>query len=671
MADQRKYLQTQVKNLAGAGVSLGATSMILVSFKQIDGTTNIVIGDFGTKGWGTLEPGTPREEQISFTGVTQNADGSATITGIKSVAFNYPYTESSGFAKSHAGGAKFVISNNPGLYDSFANKENDETISQKWTFNTVPDSTQDPSSGNNLVRKSYIDGIRDKVKSTTNDTTPNFLFNKISSGTNITKVLLNAGGDELVQINASAISTSAIVQTYLAEEDLTAGVPVGISNLVSDSVAKAVTTVYTNTSTGFDGNISQKAQIDTNKFVMAYIETATDDLYVVAATVDRSDMKNVFAWGAPVLVISNLASSNDPKMFFLHKLDTDKFAVTYTENANPDEIQIVGATVAGTAITLGTPVTAAAAGGGNDMAGHRSAQLGTDKGVIAWNDNAAANQGAVVYTFAGTVPTIGTPVSLNANLYNGGGIGVGKVATDKFAVSGNKYIQVATVSGTTITLGTAVNFSAGTLNTAIHDIVANPADNVIVISYSNANGSNVSNLIAATISGTTPTFGSAITSAATTGRSIYKVSSSQMYLWDNNSNSLKLIALSGTTISPLSTLIRRIDVSSSAIGLETYLIDGGGYFILSATSSTGSGTEDHFIQGMSNNFVGITQNTVNRGDPVTVLIHGVDINQADLIPGAYYQASEGAFIFAQTGATTDNPNEVRLALAVNSTTIEI
>src|SRR3990172_7182396 len=128
MADNRKFLQVQAKFLSGSGVSLGDTLMILASFKQNDGVTLITMADFGSKGFGTVEPGAVGEEQISFTGLTQNGDGTATLTGVKSVTFNFPYTETVGFSTSHAGGSKFIISNNPGLYDSFANKENDETV---------------------------------------------------------------------------------------------------------------------------------------------------------------------------------------------------------------------------------------------------------------------------------------------------------------------------------------------------------------------------------------------------------------------------------------------------------------------------------------------------------------------------------------------------------------
>ena len=47
-----------------------------------------------------------------------------------------------------------------------------------------------------------------KAKVSTNDTTPNFLENKIVAGSNITVATLNDGGNETVQITGSAVPTT-------------------------------------------------------------------------------------------------------------------------------------------------------------------------------------------------------------------------------------------------------------------------------------------------------------------------------------------------------------------------------------------------------------------------------------------------------------------------------
>ena len=113
-----KYAQLQATTLAGAGASIGDTSLILTVFNSIDGVA-LAMTDFGTVGYGTIEPNSgDQEESISFTGLTQNANGTCTLTGVKNCLFLSPYTETSGLFKSHAGGVQFVISNTSAFYNS-------------------------------------------------------------------------------------------------------------------------------------------------------------------------------------------------------------------------------------------------------------------------------------------------------------------------------------------------------------------------------------------------------------------------------------------------------------------------------------------------------------------------------------------------------------------------
>ena len=81
------------------------------------------MSNFGVIGFGTIEPGNgTQEEQISFTGITQNSNGTATLTGVSSVGFFYPYTATSGLLKTHAGSTLFIISNTAGFYNQFPAK---------------------------------------------------------------------------------------------------------------------------------------------------------------------------------------------------------------------------------------------------------------------------------------------------------------------------------------------------------------------------------------------------------------------------------------------------------------------------------------------------------------------------------------------------------------------
>lgn len=120
-----KFIQAQSFQLQASGASSGDTSIVLQSFKYSDGTTNIVTADLGDWCYMTLEPNNgTQEEAIQFTGVTQNASGTATLTGVSSVGFKSPYTVTSGLSKSHAGGVTCIVSNDAALYGNIINYMN-------------------------------------------------------------------------------------------------------------------------------------------------------------------------------------------------------------------------------------------------------------------------------------------------------------------------------------------------------------------------------------------------------------------------------------------------------------------------------------------------------------------------------------------------------------------
>jgi len=112
-----KTVQLQKVRLAGSGCTSSATSIIIQSLKYLDGT-DVAITEFGDYGFATLEPGTAKEESIKFTGITQNDDETATLTGVtRGLSFKYPFAETAGNKQSHAGGTILVLSNTSAFYD--------------------------------------------------------------------------------------------------------------------------------------------------------------------------------------------------------------------------------------------------------------------------------------------------------------------------------------------------------------------------------------------------------------------------------------------------------------------------------------------------------------------------------------------------------------------------
>lgn len=135
--------------LHGSGVSATDSSITLTSFKQPVNQYPLSMTDFGDIAYLTLEPGnTTRQEFISFTGVTQNSDGTATLTGVtRGLSFVSPYTASSTIRKAHPGGSDAVISNPPQFYERFINTFNSATSSGEhvWSSTTPPRYDVDPA----------------------------------------------------------------------------------------------------------------------------------------------------------------------------------------------------------------------------------------------------------------------------------------------------------------------------------------------------------------------------------------------------------------------------------------------------------------------------------------------------------------------------------------------
>ena len=120
------------------GASIGSTdsSILLSSFTEpVTGVpytmallnTNIV--------YGTIAPKTSQKELISFTGITQNSNGTATLTGVvRGLAMKYPFASDSAYKLPHSGQTQFIISDSPQVFEEYPSITADVTITGQWTF---------------------------------------------------------------------------------------------------------------------------------------------------------------------------------------------------------------------------------------------------------------------------------------------------------------------------------------------------------------------------------------------------------------------------------------------------------------------------------------------------------------------------------------------------------
>lgn len=161
------FLPVQMQDvfLSGGGSTAGATTLTIKSLKKPTTDTLITMADFGTIGYCTAEPGTSKEENFSFTGVTQNANGTATLTGVTSgIDFVSPYSSTVALRYGHAGNSLIRFSNSAVFYSQFVTDGGNEVISGVFTFTNpnyprMDTATPPPTLDTELATKKYVDDI--------------------------------------------------------------------------------------------------------------------------------------------------------------------------------------------------------------------------------------------------------------------------------------------------------------------------------------------------------------------------------------------------------------------------------------------------------------------------------------------------------------------------------
>ncbi len=124
--------------LAGAGINSTQTTIQLASFTTPDGRA-LTMSMFGTIGYGALEPQTTAKiEDITFTGIVQNSNGTATLTGVtRGNDFVTPYAATASLAHAHAGGSTFILTNTAGFYSQFYSLNNVATSTNTLIFSST------------------------------------------------------------------------------------------------------------------------------------------------------------------------------------------------------------------------------------------------------------------------------------------------------------------------------------------------------------------------------------------------------------------------------------------------------------------------------------------------------------------------------------------------------
>lgn len=442
-----------------------------------------------------------------------------------------------------------------------------------------------------------------------------------------------------------------VLNNFTAEQDLTIGTMVGICFDGANTVSKAFAPWFdTSTPSTLTSSIGQTCSLESgDKFVFAY-KTATNTIKVSIGTFDRST--RTISWGTEATATTDAVSYN------LIAIGAGKFCIAYESVADGTKGYIIGATVSGTTITFGT-ATLFFDHASSNFASITGKQIATDKVILCW-EHSNSDVRTIAVTFSGTTPTIGTKVDLDSTLYTtGNGFLIVKISTDKFVVWGSATVQCGSVSGTTITLGTAATSLSISSDLAISDMVSHDTDKFVVKTNSSAQ--------VCTVSGTSITLN---TTQTDVGAGIIRVVSSTEARVYTTSVITKWV-ISGSTITA-TTIERGVDIAPThqTVRNPMVLLSNGYWALFFTTSSTVLRT---VLEGMSLGFIGIVQATVSRSATVSVLVKGKDSNQSGLTAGAVYNfntATPGALALAEL-SNLDSRRELTIMRATSSTELVI
>jgi len=138
----------------GASISSTATTITLSSFALPVSGTLITMTVLNTDiAYGTIGPKTSSAEFISFTGVTQNADGTATLTGVtRGLNKVSPFTANASYRLPHSGQTLFILSDAPQVFSEYAALRSANIFGPVQEFTLLPTSSGGNAiNGNELV----------------------------------------------------------------------------------------------------------------------------------------------------------------------------------------------------------------------------------------------------------------------------------------------------------------------------------------------------------------------------------------------------------------------------------------------------------------------------------------------------------------------------------------
>ena len=471
---------------------------------------------------------------------------------------------------------------------------------------------------------------------------------------NLSELLPTGGGQNAVDFVASGTLSSG--QTVALKSDGTVeAVALGLSSGESE--------------TFYGGNaiyISAVFDSSANKVVVAYQNQGNSNYgTAIVGTVSGSSISFgtavVFEAAESKYISATFDSSNN------------KVVIAYEDVGNSQYGTAIVGTVSGTSISFGTAVVFEAAAVAYTSATFDS---NSNKVVIAYRDEGNSGYGtAIVGTVSGTSISFGSPT-----VFNSGSIADTSATYDSTNskpvisyrnVPNSNYgtAIVGTVSGTSISFGTAVVFE-----TAVAVILASTFDSAngkVVIAYRDNGNSSYGTAIVGTVSGTSISFGTAVVFSEALfqfGSITFDSSLSNILIFYNdlaNSSYATVIAgtVSGTGISFDSPIV----IASTSTNYFSSTFDSSANSTVVAYRNASISTAESIVVVGTNSadFIGITAGAISDTATGAVNVYGgINEAQTGLTIGSDYYVQDD-------GSLSTTASSVKVGQAISATTINM
>ena len=358
--------------------------------------------------------------------------------------------------------------------------------------------------------------------------------------------------------NGNSNYGTAIVGT-VSGTSISYGTPVVFESATSSYIA-----------TTFDSN--------ENKVVIAYRDDANSDYGTAIVGTVTGGGTNSISFGTPV-VFETANSTYNSATF---DSDSNKVVISYADGGNSGHGTAIVGTVSGTAISFGTAVVFEAA---NSLWVSSAFDSDANKVVISYQDNGNSNHGTgIVGTVSGTAISFGTAVVYEAASTEATGCGFDSnsnkvvIAYRDSPNSDRGTAIVGTVSGTSISYGTAVVYNShGYTNYSSVTFDSN-ANNVVIAYQGGASPSGSASV--GTVSGTAISFGTAV--VFNSAHAPYTTST-----FDSNSNKTVIAFQDDGNSSYGTGIVGTIEDGTFTIGSKYYVQNDGTISTVSSSVNAG------------------------------------------------------------------------------------